>query len=154
MSGIAVSALILVPLFLTAIVKYAPFFTARPKIASVSVVPPHMYGPKEFDYMQDDVPKRLREALMGVPGVEIRPSPGPLDSAAGEDVAKIAADLNADALIMPTVTIDSGLIQLNLQIVDAKTKRILYATPFQTSKDNYPDMMRAAGAALKRELQR
>ena len=154
MSSVGVVALILVPLFLTVVVKYAPVFTARPKISSVSVAPPHMYAPKEFDYMQEDISARMRDGLAGIPGIEIRPSPTAAESPVGEDVAKIANNVSADALIMTTVTIDSGLIQLNVEIIDPKTKRILYSNPFQSSKANYPAMMRAAVAAVKRELQR
>jgi len=154
-STVGVVALILVPLFLTVVVKYAPVFTAHPKITSVSVVPPHLYGPKEFDYMEEDIPARMREGLTGISGVTILPSPAVAESRVGEDVAKVATTVGgADALIMTTVTVDSGLIQLNVEIIDPKTKRILYSTPFQSSKDNYPDMMRAAAAAVKRELQR
>src|SRR5437868_3602930 len=103
--SLLVVLLILVPLFLTIVVKYAPLFTSRPKISAVSIVPPHLYGPKEFNYMSDDIPKRMREQLTGIPGIEIRPSPTAEDSPVGEEVSKIAAKVGADALVMTTVTI-------------------------------------------------
>ena len=152
--NVFVVLLIVFPLFLTAVVKYAPLFTSRPEIHSVSVVPPRLYGSKDFNDTEEDVTRRLREGIAGIPGIEVRPSPTAGASALGEDVQKIAAAVGADALVITAVTIDSGIIQLNVEIIDAKTKRILYANPFQSSEANYPGMMRAAAAALKRELQR
>ncbi len=104
--------------------------------------------------MREDIAQRMRDGLGGIPGIEVRPSPSAEESADGEDVARIAAKVGADALVITTVTVDSGVIQLNVELVDPATRRTLYSTPFQSSKDNYPDMMRAAAAAVKRELER
>jgi hypothetical protein len=152
-SSIAVSALIVVPLLLTAVVKYAPMFGARPEIRTIAVMPPRLLGEKDLAYLQDDVGRRLGEALQGIPGIEMRPSPA-WDGPAGNDVTKLAASVGADALVMTAVTADSGLLQLNVRLVEAKTGRLLYSNPFQSAEANYPEMTAAAGAALRRELLR
>jgi TolB-like protein len=150
---ILVMALILVPLFLTVLVKYLPALITAKKISAVSVVPPRLYTPKEYYYLSDDVTKRLRDQLADLRGVTLLPSPSASASAVGEDLAKVASGLGADALIMTSVTIDAGMMQVNVQIVDPFTKKILYNTPYESPLNRYPDLMQAAGSSLKRALQ-
>ena len=151
-SSIAVSALILVPLLLTAIVKYGPVLRPRPQLRTIAVVQPRLFGAREFAYLQDDIARGLRESLQGIPGIEVRPFPA--WDGVGTDLTQLAAAAGTDGLLMSAVTADSGLIQLNVQLVEAKTGRILYSNPFQSAEANYPAMVAAAGAALRRELLR
>src|SRR5580765_5302183 len=106
---------ILLPLFLTITVKYLPALISQKKISAVSIVPPRLYTPKEYYYLSDDVPKRLREQLADLRSVKLLPSPAASASAVGEDLAKVASDLGADALIVTSVTIDAGMMQVNVQ---------------------------------------
>ncbi len=147
-----VIALIVLPLVLTAIVKYLPNLTGQTKVSSITILHPRLLAPKEFDYLDEDVVKRLREALADIPGVRLQESPPANMTKVGDDLAKAASSVGADALIVSTLTIDSGIVQLNLQVVEPVSKEILYNTPFQSSIDRYPEMMRAAAAALKRAL--
>lgn len=150
---VLVIVLILLPLFLTITVKYLPALISQKKISAVSIVPPRLYTPKEYYYLSEDVPKRLRDQMGDLRGVTLLPSPSADASAVGEDLAKVATGLGADALVVTSVTIDAGMMQLNVQIVDPFSKKILYNTPYESPLDRYPDMMRAAGSALKRALQ-
>jgi hypothetical protein len=153
LKSVFVAALILVPLIITAVVKYLPALTRLPKITSVAVVPPRVYAPDDFAYLGKDVAERLSSELSTV-GVRVQRTPTAAEvSEAGNDLQRLARDVQADALIISAVTVDSGIIQLNLQIVDPATHRILFNTPFQSSRDRYPEMIRAAGGALQRALQ-
>jgi hypothetical protein len=67
-------------------------------------------------------------------------------------LAELMKTVDADALLVPTLTIDAGIVQLNLQVFEADTLKVRFNTPYQSSIDNYPNMMKAAGAALKRAL--
>ncbi len=148
-----VVALILLPLALTAVLKYRPAVIQQQKVSSIAVLHPRLYVPSEMMYLDDDVVKRLRSELGGIPGVELRDTPPGAETRVGDDLVKAAAGVNAAALVVSTVTIDSGIVQLNLQLIDPGTRRILFNTPYQSSVDRYPDMMVAAGAGLKRALQ-
>ena len=133
--------MILLPLAVTAVVKYLPALTSHQTISSLAILHPRLIGPKEFIYLEDDVAKRLHESLAGMPGLLLRDLP-----------AEEAANVGAGALIVPILTIDGGIVQLNLQVIEADTRRVIFNTPFQSSIDNYPNMMKAAGAALRRAL--
>ena len=147
-----VFVLILLPLVLTAVVKYLPALTKHQSISSVAILRPRLVGSKEYTYLEDDVAQRLRDALSEVPGLRVRDVP-PLEIVPfGSDLAQVADSVGASALIVSTLTIDAGLVQLNLQVIEARTHRAIFNTPYQSSLDNYPNMMKAAGAALKRAL--
>lgn len=53
---------------------------------------------------------------------------------------------------VPTLTIDAGIVQLDIQMIEARSRKIIFKTPYASSLDNYPEMMKAATAALKRAL--
>ena len=143
--------LILLPLVITGVIKYLPALTKHSSISSLAILHPRVIGPKEYMYLENDVAKRLHDALAEVPGVFVRDVPAGI-APAGRDLAHVADSLEASALIVPTLTIDSGIVQLNLQVIEAHTNRVIFNTPYQSSLDNYPNMMKAAGAALKRAL--
>lgn len=146
-------ALIVLPLAITAIVKYLPALTKRPNITSVAVLHPHLIARPEFMYLGDDVAKRLHDALAEIPGMQVRDLQTEDMTQVGGSFAQAANGPAADALIVPTLTVDAGIMQLNLQVIEAGSKRVLFNTPYQSSIDNYPNMMKAAGAGLKRALQ-
>jgi hypothetical protein len=142
--------LILVPLVITAVFHYLPVLTERQKISDLAVMHPRFIGPKEFTYLQDDVAKRLHTAL-AAPALRLRDLPPP-DSQAGGDLLQQASEAGANAVLVPTLTVDAGIVQLNLQVIETRTAKVIFNTPYQSSMKNYPDMIRAAGAALKRSL--
>src|SRR4051812_26079066 len=94
--NILVIALILLPLLLTIMVKYLPALVGQKTISAVSIVPPRLYTPKEYYYLSDDVPQRLRDQLTDLRDVKLLPSPSANASAVGEDLAKVATSLGAD----------------------------------------------------------
>ena len=148
-----VIGLILLPLVITMVFKYAPAFLPAAHISSVTIVPPTVYGEPEFAYLAEDVPNRLRKDLATIPGLRILRSPTAAEVAAAVgDPSKLAVNVNADAVIMTAITVDAGLIQLSLEVIDAGNHRSIYNTPYESSRERYPDMMKAAGAALKQVL--
>lgn len=112
------------------------------------ILHPHLIGPKEFTYLENDVAKRLRDALAETPGLTLRDLPPNV----GGDLVQQANAMGADALIVPTLTVDAGIVQLDLQVIEARTRKVIFKTPYASSLDNYPNMMKAAAAALKRAL--
>lgn len=152
--SVLVIIMILLPLAITAIVKYRPEFTGQPTVASLAILHPRLLVPDEFKYLDEDVVKRMRELLADIRGVTLKETPPGADTPVGADLAKAAKAVQAEALLVSTVTIDSGLVQLNLLVVEPQSGRLLFNTPYQSSVDRYPDMMRAAAAAVKRTLER
>ena len=149
---ILVFVLILVPLATTAFIKYRSAFSKHQKISTLAILHPRLIGSKEYVYLENDVAQRLHAALEDVPGLVVRDVPAAERPSAKSSLAQLTKDVDADALIIPTLTIDAGIVQLTLQVIEASTVKVILNTPYQSSIDNYPDMMKAAGAALKRAL--
>jgi len=147
-----VVVLILIPLATTAFIKFRPALSEHKEISSLAVLHPRLIGSAEFQYLENDVVKRLHESLADVPELVVRDIP-PMDNQFGKvSLAELMKTVDADALLVPTLTIDAGIVQLNLQVFEADTLKVRFNTPYQSSIDNYPNMMKAAGAALKRAL--
>ena len=131
-----VVALILLPLLVTAVLKYAPLFTDHPRIASIAVMATRFSGPANNAGLADEVQPKLRATLSGL-GITI------------VDPGNNAA---ADATLVTALTVDSGIVQLNVEVVDVRGNRVLFNTPYQSSLARYPEMLSAAAAALERFL--
>jgi hypothetical protein len=144
--------LILLPLVITAVVKYLPALMEHQHVSSLAILHPRLIGPKEFIYLEDDVAKQLHDALAEIPGLLLRELPAEDITQVGGDLAQAANRAGASALIVSVLTVDAGIVQLNLQVIEARSRRVVFNTPYQSSIANYPNMMKAAGAALKRAL--
>ena len=150
-----VTVMILLPLVIMAIVKYAPSFVAKPRISTLSILPPHIYAPKQYDYMMDDLPNRLRQTLSTMKNVQIQRTPLPSEvGQADRDLVKLAGMIGgADVLIQPTVTLDDGILGLTLEVVDPVRKQVLFNQDFESPLDRYSEMVESAGTALKHVIQ-
>ena len=140
--------LILLPLLVTVFFKYLPTLTQHQQISSVAILHPRLIGQEQFAYLENDVMQRLHEALAEIPGLAVRDLPAKVEG----DVVKDVGAEGVDALIVPTLTIDAGIVQLDLQVIEARTRKVIFKTPYAGSLENYPNMMKAAVEALKRSL--
>ena len=154
LKNIAVVAMVLLPLFVMVIAKFGPLFVAKPKIASVSILPAHVYTPKQYEYMQDDIPAQLRQALSSIPNLQVRRTPLPGEvGEANLDFIKLATLVGgADVLVQPTVTLDENILEIGLEAFDPRSRQVYYNELFDSPVDQYPAMIQAAGRALTRAL--
>lgn len=139
---IAVVAFILLPVIAIAVLKYTPRLNGIQNVSSISILPTRVVG--DFQPAQD-VSTALYEALSNLKGVRIQPPPS---------TAQIADPGGVDALIVTVLTADAGIVQLDVQIVDAAYGRVLYNNSYHSPRDQYPQMLRAAATALRRALAR
>ena len=146
-----VISFVLLPVIGIAILKYS-----RPpgieKVSAISILPPRVVG----DFQPaEDLTTVFREALSDIEGIRIQPPPSPAQIAdAGKDMKKLADAVGADALVVTVLTADAGIVQLDVQIVDPASGRVLYNNPYHSPRDQYPQMIRAAGTAVRRALAR
>src|SRR5262249_19242684 len=127
-----VFVLVLLPLVITAVVKYLPSLTSHENISSVAILHPRLIGSNEYTYLENDVAQRLHDALSGVPGLLVRVETTPV----GGDLAQLANSVDASAMIVPILTIDAGIVQLNLQVIETRTRKVIFNTPYQSSLEN------------------
>jgi hypothetical protein len=146
-----VLSFVMLPVIGIAILKYSPP-PGIEKVSAVSILPPRVIG--DFQ-LAENVTTVFHEALSGVEGIRIQPSPSPAQIAdAGKDMKKLAAAVGADALVVTVLTADAGIVQLDVQIIEPATGRVLYNNPYHSPRDQYRQMVRAAGTALRGALAR
>jgi hypothetical protein len=148
----AVIAFILLPVIAIAVLKYSPALNGIKKVSAISILPTRVVG--DFEPGQN-LSTVLHETLSDVEGIRIQPSPSPEQIAnAGKDMKKLADAVGADALVVSVLTADAGIVQLDVQIVEPASGHLLYNNPYHSPRDQYPQMVQAAGIALRRALAR
>ena len=148
----AVIAFILVPVIAIAVLKYSPSLNGIHNVSAISVLPTRVVG--NFQ-PAEDISMSFHHALLGLRGIRIQPSPSAAQIAvAGKDMRKLADAVGADALVLTVLTADAGIVQLDVKIIDPATGRVLYNNPYHSPHDQHPQMIRAAGTALRQALAR
>jgi len=142
------ATLILLPLLVTAFFKYRPALTPHQQISSLAILHPRLTGQEQFKYLENDVAQRLHDALSEVPGLRLRDLPAKIEG----DVVQDVSAQGMDAVVFTTLTIDAGIVQLDILVIEARSRKVIFKTPYASSLDNYPKLMKAATSALKRAL--
>ena len=129
------AALMIAPVLIAAAISYWPH-GAAPPISSVLVLPAQAQNGADEASLIDAIPSTLSQHLAGIQSLEVKAP---------------AAD-GADLLVLPVVTLDSGLMQLNLQVVDSRNHRVIWTNAYQAPRGQYFEMLHAAGEGLRRAL--
>jgi hypothetical protein len=141
MKGGIAAALIVVPLLIAALIAYWP--SSPVSVATVLVLPPDVHGQSDISALAKDVPAVLAEQLHASNKLTVRIAEKNMDS--NEALA-------FDAVIMTTLTEDAGIFQLNVQVVSPRTHAEIWKNAYQSPREQFPDMLRAAGNGVRRAL--
>ena len=144
----------IVPVLIAATVSYWPSHNPSGSEASlVLVLPTTVFGSSEVRDLAARVPESLSMQVGSVPGKQMKTAPTTIQvDPKKADYRKIGADYGADLLLLTAITGDAGLLQLNLQLLDARTQRVAWSNAYQSPQSKYSDLIRVAGEGLRREL--
>ena len=135
------AALMVVPLLIAAAIAYWPAKAVR--VATVVIPPPDVHGRSDISGLAKDVPAILAERLREAPKLKVKIAERNID--ANEAAA-------FDAVIITTVTEDAGIIQLNVQVVTPRTRAEIWNNAYQSSHQQFRDMVSVAGDGVRRAL--
>ena len=141
MKPLIAAALIILPLLIAAVITYWP---AEPVAVSTVMIPPaEVHSSQDISGPADDIPAVLSSHLKEIPGLRVEVVQRSVDpaQAAGFDV-----------VILTTLTEDAGIFQLNVQAVRPQTRKEIWSNAYQSSRQQYPEMLRVAGEGLRRAL--
>ena len=141
MKGWIAAALIVLPLIIAAAIAYWP--TKPVEVRSVVILPPDVHGRSDISDVAAELPALLAEQLRQLPKLNVQIAEKNLDS------TEAAA---FDGAIITTLTEDAGIVQLNVQVVNPRTRTEIWNNAFQSSQQQFQDMMRVAGDAVRRAL--
>jgi hypothetical protein len=141
MKGWIAAALIVLPLVIAAAIAYWP--TTPAEVTSVVIPPPDVHGRTDISELERELPGILAERLRQASKLQVK-------------LAEKAIDVNEagefDAVIITTLTEDAGIVQLNVQVINPRTRTEIWNNAYQSPRQQFRDMMRVAGDALRRAL--
>ena len=135
------AALMVVPLLIAAAIAYWPAKAVT--VATVVIPPPDVHGRSDISGLAKNVPAILAERLREAPKLKVKIAEKNID--ANEAAA-------FDAVIITTVTEDAGIIQLNVQVVTPRTRAEIWNNAYQSSHQQFRDMVSVAGDGVRRAL--
>jgi hypothetical protein len=141
MKGWIAAALILVPLLIAATIAYWP---AKPiEVTSVVIAPPDVHGRSDISDLAEELPTLLAEQLRQLPKLKVQIAEKNLDSNGAAAF---------DAVIITTLTEDAGIVQVNVQVVNPRTRTEIWDNTYQSPRQQFRDMMRVAGKSVRQAL--
>src|SRR5262245_47908472 len=126
--------LMIVPLVLAIAIRYWPSPPARgfPEISHIVMLRPELRGAQTE--LATALGAAIQEHCNGKENLRIVEIGPDVTVKPKADPAAIAQTYGADALLLSAITLDAGLIELDLQLVHAKTRKILWRDTYQTPR--------------------
>jgi eukaryotic-like serine/threonine-protein kinase len=154
-----VALMIFVAVALIVILQYAlkptpEKFSSLANISSVVALPCKVYGSKEMNYLTDAVPSTLSTYLTKVSGLETKmpASTFEIEKLKG-DLGKIEELYNVHAFVVSSVSAQPTRFVLNIQLVDARNRRMLWSNQYEGRPEDYIDFTREAADGIREAIQ-
>lgn len=122
-------------------------------IESIVALPARVVGPEEDGFLADALPQTISTQLSGVRGLATRVPPTTVEFARLEDdLGRAAEAYDVGAFVLSTVTSRSDRLVLNVQLVDAATRRVLWGDEYEGARGAYVDLVRRAAEDIRATL--
>jgi tetratricopeptide (TPR) repeat protein len=119
-------------------------------IHSVVALPSKVYAAKEDAFLAEAIPNTLSAQLTEVQGLETKVPPTSAEvERMGGDVGRIAKAYAVDALVLSSVTLQDGKLVVNLQLVQARNRRLRWSHDYEGMMSNYLGVVREAAGGLQ-----
>jgi serine/threonine protein kinase/Tfp pilus assembly protein PilF len=117
---------------------------------SVVVLPCKVYGAPEAAFLTDAVPGTISTLLSGVDGLDTKVPPSSLevDKVKG-DLARLAELYQVSSFIVMSLDASPGRFALNVQLVDAATRRVRWGRQYEGPREAYNELTRQAAEGIR-----
>ena len=123
------------------------------QIHSIVALPCKVYGSSENLFLADAIPNALSTHLTQVEGMETKVPPTSLDiERVGGDLKKIAEVYGVNALVSSSVSVEKDKFTLNVQLIDASNRNLIWSHEYDGQRQNYLDLVRTASDGLRKAL--
>ncbi|MGE5243234.1 MAG: protein kinase domain-containing protein [Betaproteobacteria bacterium] len=130
-----------------------PAGTGAPPPLSLVALPTRVFGSDADAFLGDAIPNTLTTELARDGGLDIRWPPTTQDvERVGGDLASIAAAYLVSAFVVTAVTAARRVLTLDVQLVDASTRRVLWADQYRGSRSKYSSLIGEAAGGLRRRM--
>ena len=123
------------------------------RIQSIVALPSKVFGPEENRYLADAIPNALSTHLAALKGVETKMPPTSHQMERyGDDLDKIADAYAVKAFVSSSVNTEGDHFTLNVQLVDAQSRNLLWSHDYKGKRENYLQLVRNAADGLQQAL--
>ena len=127
----------------------APGTTAS-AVPSLLVLPCQVLGSPESAYLTDAVPSTLSTLLAEVQGIDMKVPPTSFEAEKVHgDLARLAELYGASSCIVTSITTSAGRFTLNVELVDAATRKVRWGKQYEGSRETYNDLVRQAAEGIR-----
>ena len=116
---------------------------------SLVALPCKVLGSPESAYLTDAVPSSLSTFLGEVQGIDTKVPPTSFEvEKVHGDLDKIADAYGVQTFVLSTATAEGGHLVFNIQLADARTRKVRWSHQYQGSRENYTAMAREAAQGI------
>jgi serine/threonine protein kinase/tetratricopeptide (TPR) repeat protein len=123
------------------------------EVNSIVVLPCKVYGAKDADFLTEAIPGSLSASLGNMEGLDTR---APITNSEFEsvkgDLVKVAALYQVERFVQPFVTVDADRLTLTIQLLDSKTRRILWSKEYPGRRSDYLGLVHGTAEDLRQKL--
>jgi serine/threonine protein kinase/tetratricopeptide (TPR) repeat protein len=117
---------------------------------SVLALPCTVYGAPEVAFLTDAVPGTISTLLSQVEGLDTKVPPSSLDvEKVKGDLKRIAELYEVSSFIVTSITTSPGKFALNVQLVDAATRKVRWGKEYEGPREAYNDLARKAAEGIR-----
>ena len=119
-------------------------------IVSIVVLPSKVVAQASDQFLTDAIPNTISAHLTQVSGLETKvpPTSGEVERVRG-DLGKLADAYGVSAFVLSSLTAEADRLVLNVQLVDARSRRLLWSRDFEGRRDAYLVLARGAAEELR-----
>jgi tetratricopeptide (TPR) repeat protein len=127
-----------------------PAGTVAGHIPSVLALPCKVYGAPEVAFLTDAVPGTISTLLAQVEGMDTKvpPTSFEVEKVKG-DLAMLAELYQVSSFIVTSITTSPGRFALNVQLVDAATRKVRWGKQYKGPREAYDELARQAAEGIR-----
>ena len=133
--------------------KSSPASSADGAVPSLVALPCKVLGSPESAYLTDAIPSTISTLLGEAQGLETKVPPTSFEvKKVHGDLDKIAAAYGVQTFVLSTATAEGDHLIFNIQVADARTRKIRWSHQYQGSRENYAVLAREAAQGITKAV--
>jgi tetratricopeptide (TPR) repeat protein len=119
-------------------------------LPSILALPCTVYGAPEVAFLTEAVPGTISTLLSQVEGLDTKVPPNSFDvEKVKGDLTKLAELYQVSSFIVTSITTSPGRFALNVQLVDAATRKVRWGKQYEGPREAYNDLVRQAAEEIR-----
>jgi serine/threonine protein kinase/tetratricopeptide (TPR) repeat protein len=119
-------------------------------LPSVLALPCTVYGAPEVSFLTDAVPGTISTLLSQVEGLDTKVPPTSYEAEKVKgDLSKLAELYQVSSFIVTSITTSPGRFALNVQLVDAASRKVRWGKQYEGPRETYNDLARQAAEGIR-----